>query len=90
MLLLAQFCNPLCIVWKSQQLVPQDTRQQYSAAHPPDCCLSVQVVRMSPAEVFNVRQQVAALQERLNKRAFAVLQAFMPLVEDIPQAPAVG
>jgi hypothetical protein len=45
---------------------------------------------MSPAEVFNVRQQVAALQERLNKRAFAVLQAFMPLVEDIPQAPAVG
>lgn len=54
-------------------------------------CLAcrAQVVRMSPAEVFNVRQRVLALQQVLNKRAFAVLQAFMPLVEDLPLAPAV-
>lgn len=45
---------------------------------------------MSPAEVFSVRQKVRDLQQQLNKRAFAVLQAFMPLVEDLPSAPAVA
>jgi hypothetical protein len=45
---------------------------------------------MSPAEVFVVRQKVLDLQQLLNKRAFAVLQAFMPLVEDMPLAPAVA
>lgn len=48
------------------------------------------VVRMSPAEVFAVRQKVLDLQQLLNRRAFAVLQAFMPLVEDIPEAPDVA
>lgn len=56
---------------------------------PPCYCLP-QVVRMSPAEVFGVRQKVMALQQVLNKRAFAILQAFMPLVEDLPLAPALA
>lgn len=62
-------------------------RQLPDAVH---LLLLPQVVRMSPAEVFAVRQNVLDLQQLLNRRAFAVLQAFMPLVEDIPAAPAVS
>jgi hypothetical protein len=54
------------------------------------CVAMPQVLRMSTAEVFAVRQRVLALQQLLNRRAFAMLQAFMPLVRDLPQAPRLA
>lgn len=73
----------------------QQDRQRHADSHrrltdAVHLLLLPQVVRMSPAEVFAVRQRVLDLQQLLNRRAFAVLQAFMPLVEDIPAAPAVS
>eukprot|EP00879_Flechtneria_rotunda_P003455 GHRR01003684.1.p1 GENE.GHRR01003684.1~~GHRR01003684.1.p1 ORF type:complete len:543 (+),score=179.83 GHRR01003684.1:546-2174(+) len=47
------------------------------------------VLRMSPAEVFAVRQQVVELAKHLNRRTLQVLQTFMPMVGDIHAAPAV-
>lgn len=49
----------------------------------------VQVLRMSPSEVFAVKQKVAGLAAHLNRRTVQVLQTFMPLVEDAAAAPAV-
>jgi hypothetical protein len=54
------------------------------------CCLCCccQVLRMSPEEVFAARQRVLDLAEHLNKRTLQVLQTFMPMESDAPQAQA--
>jgi hypothetical protein len=54
------------------------------------CCLCFcsQVLRMSPEEVFAARQRVLDLAEHLNRRTLQVLQTFMPMESDAPQAQA--
>ncbi|KAF6265877.1 hypothetical protein COO60DRAFT_767541 [Scenedesmus sp. NREL 46B-D3] len=44
------------------------------------------VLRMSPQEVFGVRQRVLDLAEHLNRRTLQVLQTFMPMDSDALQA----
>jgi hypothetical protein len=50
------------------------------------CCCCCQVLRMSPEEVFGVRQRVVELAEHLNRRTLQVLQTFMPMESDAAQA----
>lgn len=45
---------------------------------------------MKPSEVFAVRQRVSELAAKLNRRSTLLLQAFMPLLDDLRLAPPLA